>query len=61
MDGSTPDQVLRLQREIADIEDLADADPELGDAYEALLDERREALARLLRGADQGDRPAAAD
>ena len=61
MDGSTLDQVLRLRRQILDIEDLAVADPELADCYEALLDERREALARLLRGADQGDGPAAAD
>jgi hypothetical protein len=52
----TTDRVARvrqLQQEIADLASLSASDPELEDAYQELIEERREALLRLLRGEDR--------
>jgi hypothetical protein len=57
MASDTAARVLELERRIGDLEALAQADPELADCYELMLDERRAALARLLRAAaeERGD------
>ena len=46
---------LQLRRQIGDLAALAESDDELADAYQAMIDERRQALERLTRRDGDGD------